>query len=139
MPADDEVSDDFEPPPPELLEWTPERAASVVRAGGFILHMADGLSREPEGAALWKATADDIEQIAPPLARILNRYEPARRLAGLSDEGELAFGMIAYARRNLVERGRVAGEKRLRDEAAEQEAGASWPEQPPQQQPPPGT
>ena len=127
IPADDSVADDYDPPPRELLEWTPERAGSVVRAGGFMLHAADGLSREPEGHELWRATETDVAAMAPPLARILNRYAPARRLAGVADEGELAFAMIDYARRNLADRGRVAGAKRHRLEQAEAAAGETWP------------
>lgn len=132
QPADDELTPPYEAQPRELIEWTPERAGSVVRMGGFLLHTADGLSREPEGDRLWKATEDDIEAIGPPLARILNRYEPARRLAGVADEGELALGMIAYARRNLAERGRIVTAKKARDEAAETATGAAWPERPPE-------
>lgn len=121
-----ELADRYEPQPPELLEWTPERAGAIVRAAGFMLHTADGLSREPEGRELWRATEEDVDTIGPPLARILNRYEPARRLAGVSDEGELAFALVAYTRRNLVDRGRVATAKQLR--AAQTETPETWPE-----------
>lgn len=126
LPADDELSD-YDPPPQELLEWTPERAGAIVRAGGYMLHAADGLSREPGGDELWRATEADVSSMAPPLSRILNRYAPARRLAGVADEGELAFAMISYARHNLAERGRLASAKRVRDKAAEEAAGEGWP------------
>jgi hypothetical protein len=128
---DDEL--DFEPPPREPLEWTPERAGAIVRAGGFLLHTADGLSREPGGEELWRATEADVEAIAPPLARILNRYEPARRLAGVSDETELAIGLMGYARRNLAERGRLATTKR---QAATESGEPTWPPERPDLQPP---
>lgn len=131
VPADDEL-DLYEPPPRELLDWTPERAGAVVRAGGYLLHTADSLSREPEGDNLWRATKADVAAIGPPLARILNRYEPARRLAGVADEGELAFAMIDYARRNLALRGRVASARKSRLEAdTEPVAWTPDPTQPP--------
>jgi hypothetical protein len=122
-PADATVDDAYVPPSAEPIEWTPERCAFLVRGAGLVLHTADGLSREPEGAELWRATEDDIGMIAPPLSRIMNRYEPARRLAGVSDEAELAIGVLAYTRRQLVARGQVATAKRQRDELAAEEAG----------------
>jgi hypothetical protein len=97
-----------------------------VRGAGFILHTADGLAKEPEGAELWRATQADIDAIAPPLARILNRYAPARSLAGLSDEAELLIGVGAYMRTQLAERGRVATIKRQRDQAAADAAGEGY-------------
>lgn len=123
QPADlDDGSLDYVPPPPELLEWTPERAGAIVRAGGFLLHTADPVAKDPIAAELevelWRATEDDVDAIAPPLARILNRYAPARRLAGVSDEMELAFGMIGYLRENLADRGRVLTARRRADEEA---------------------
>ncbi len=129
-PAEPIPVDDFEPPPAEPLEWTPERAEAIVRAGGFLLHTADGLSREPGGEELWRATEADLQAIAPPLARILNRYEPARRLAGVSDETELAIGLMGYTRRNLAERGRLITPRRQTEDAAAQGAGV-WPEERP--------
>jgi hypothetical protein len=129
VPADADLTPDYEPEPAELLEWTPERAGAIVRAGGFVLHTADGMSREPEGGELWRATEADVDAIAPPLSRILNRYAPARRLAGVTDEFELAVGVMAYARENLAERGRIVTAKRKRDEIAEQaDASGTWPE-----------
>jgi hypothetical protein len=130
VPAETGVEELYERPAPELVEWTPERAGNIVRGFGYLAHIADPVSSEPEAADLWKATQDDIEAIGPPLSRILNRYEPARRLAGVSDEAELAFGMIAYARSNLATRGRALTAKRQREqEAAEPEPG-TWPPSP---------
>jgi hypothetical protein len=108
---------EYEPPPPEPIEWTPERAGAVVRAGGLVLHMADPLSHAEGGDELWRATDADAEAIGAPLARILNRYAPARRLAGVADEGELAFSLLAYAKRNLELRGELVQAERERAEA----------------------
>lgn len=122
--------DDYVPPPPEILEWTPERAGAIVRAGGFLLHTADPVARDQVAHELeidlWRATEDDVSAIAPPLSRILNRYAPARRLAGVSDEMELAFGMIGYLRENLADRGRIVTTKRHRDNDQGQEEGTMF-------------
>jgi hypothetical protein len=140
-PADDAAAADldalapgeeYEPAAPEPVEWTPERAGAVFRGGAFLLHQADPLGHEPDGGDLWRATEADVDAIAPPLSRILNRYAPARRLAGVSDEAELAFGFLGYAKRNLAERGRLARLKREREEALE---APGWP-QPGEEEPP---
>jgi hypothetical protein len=115
------VDDDYEPPPPELIEWTPDRAAAIVKGGGLLLHVADPLAQDPGGEELWRATEQDAADIGAPLSRILNRYAPARRLAGVADEGELAFATVAYAKRNLVLRGQLVRQRR----AAEAEAEAT--------------
>lgn len=104
--------DEYAPAPPQLVEWTPERAAGIVRGIGFLLHRADSLGSKPGGDDLWRATEQDAADAAPPLARILNRYEPARRLAGISDEAELGFVLAGYVKRNLALRGRLAADLR---------------------------
>lgn len=119
-PAPADVDDDLEPYQPvsaEPIDWTPDRAGTIVRAGGYLLHTADSMAREPEGEELWRATEADIDAIGAPLARILNRYEPTRRVAGYSDEGELILGVAGYARRNLALRGRIVTAKRQAEEA----------------------
>jgi hypothetical protein len=135
--ADLNTDDVYEPPPPELIEWTPERASAVVRGLGFGLHVLDPASRTDGGDQLWRWTKDDALEAGEPLARILNRYAPARRLAGFSDEAELAVIMGAYVRRNIADRGRlVALQEALAEEAARAETWVREP--PPSPQPPPG-
>lgn len=127
----------FEAAPPEPIEWTPERAGAIVRAGGFLLHSADPYGSEEGGEELWRATEADCDAIGAPLSRILNRYAPARRLAGVSDEAELAFGMLAYAKRNLSTRGRLVALKREREGVATE---LEWgPGSPGEKEPPAGT
>jgi len=113
--ADLELGDEYEPQPPQLIEWTPERAAAIVKGAGYLLHASDGAAREPGGDELWRATDGDATAIGAPLARILNRYDAARRLAGVSDEAELTFALGGYAKRNLALRGRLLAEKADRD------------------------
>src|SRR5207249_1881263 len=70
----DDTLDDLDEGPVRLFEWTPERAAAVVKAGGYVLHTADGMTNVPGGERLWKATDEDAQAAGEPLARILNRY-----------------------------------------------------------------
>jgi CubicO group peptidase (beta-lactamase class C family) len=130
QPAELHSGDDYEPPPPaDVFEWTPERAGAVIKAGGFVLHTADSMSHEPGGETLWKATEQDALDAGAPLSRILNRYEPARRLAGVVDEAEFAAAMFSYAKRNLGQRGQLVRQKRQRQAAAESAAGdTAWQE-----------
>lgn len=91
----------------ELVEWTPQRAAAVVRGLGYGLHALDPAAELPGGEQLWRATAQDAEDIGQPLARILARYAPARRLAGVVDEAELGAAFVGYAKRNMKLRGQL--------------------------------
>jgi hypothetical protein len=62
----------------------------------------------------------DLERIAPPLTRILNRYEPTSRLAVASDPLLLGYGMTMYSYRSVLQaRAAMAAQR----EAAEQPEG----------------
>lgn len=91
----------------DVVEWTPERAAALVRGFGLALHTFDPATALDGGEDLWRATSQEATEIGAPLARILARYEPARRLAGVVDEAELGAAFVSYTKRNLRERGRV--------------------------------
>lgn len=101
--------------PAQVIEWTPERAAAVLRGVGFMLHHADPLGGEDGGEELWRMTEQDALDAGAPLSRILNRYDPARRLAGQADEAELAFAMIGYAKDQLSLRGRLVAQRKARE------------------------
>ncbi len=103
--ADLELGDDYEPPAAEPVEWTPERAGDICRATAALIHYADPMGREPGGEDLWRLTEGDAVEIGAPLARILNRYDVARQLAGFSDEASLGIVLLGYGRRNLALRG----------------------------------
>ena len=94
-------------PAADLIEWTPERAAAIVRGLGYTLHTFDPAAHLEGGEELWRATEAEAREIGAPLSRILARYEPARRLAGVVDEAELGAAFVSYAKRNMRERGRV--------------------------------
>lgn len=91
----------------ELVEWTPDRAAAIVRGLGFVLHSLDGAASLDGGEELWRATEQEAADIGAPLARLLARYEPSRRLAGHVDEAEGAAALWGYTKRNLALRGRL--------------------------------
>ena len=107
---------EIEPPPPP--EWTPDRAAAVLRGLGFVLGNIDPLStaNPDDGYELWRWTEADALEAGAPLARILNRYSPSRRLAAVSDEAELAFAIGPYLRRNLVARAQLSAERKEAEE-----------------------
>jgi hypothetical protein len=94
-------------PQADLVEWTPDRAAALVRGFGYTLHTVDPAAHLPGGDELWRATEAEAREIGAPLSRILARYEPARRLAGVVDEAELGAAFVSYAKRNMRDRGRV--------------------------------
>lgn len=91
----------------DLVEWTPERAAALIRGFGLALHTLDPATELDGGEDLWRATSQEASEIGAPLSRILARYEPARRLAGVVDEAELGAAFVSYTKRNLKQRGRV--------------------------------
>lgn len=105
--ADASPTLELAPPPADLIEWTPERAAALVRGFGYTLHTFDPATNLPGGDELWRATDSEAREIGAPLSRILARYEPARRLAGVVDEAELGAAFVSYTKRNMRERGRV--------------------------------
>ena len=109
----------------DLFLWTPERAGAGVRIVGHVLHAADRFGHVDGGEELWKATEQDAADIGPPLARMLNRYEPTRRLAGRVDEAELTAALYGYVRRNLVLRGRLVRQERARAETEAPRVGAT--------------
>jgi hypothetical protein len=94
-------------PAADLVEWTPERGAAIARGFGLALHTFDPAANLPGGDELWRATEQEAREIGAPLSRILARYSPTRRLAGVVDEAELGVAMVSYAKRNMRERGRV--------------------------------
>lgn len=106
-PGTAETALELEAAPADLIEWTPERAAALVRGFGYGLHTFDPASQLPGGDDLWRATESEAREIGAPLARILGRYEPARRMAGVVDELELGAAFVGYAKRNMRQRGSV--------------------------------
>jgi hypothetical protein len=94
------------PPPPtpepaagQVVQWEEDTIRALLTLKGRGLHAAIGVAEED-----WRYTELDLAAIAPPLARICNRYEPIQRFAKYSDPLTLAFAFGAYGVRSLEER-----------------------------------
>lgn len=94
------------PPPPapeptagQMVQWEEDTIRALLTLKGRGLHAAIGVAEED-----WRYTELDLAAIAPPLARICNRYEPIQRFAKYSDPLTLAFAFGAYGVRSLEER-----------------------------------
>jgi hypothetical protein len=127
-----DLDDDlYEPEPPAPFQWDAEKAESVVRIVGLVAHTVDPLSNSEFADDLWKADDEDCREIAPPLARIMNRHASLRQLAGFSDEAELTAAMWSYTRKNTAQRGRIKMfEKRAADAGNDAHRSLYEPEQP---------
>lgn len=84
--------------PPEA-EWEIETIESLLTTKGRVLHALIGVAEED-----WRYTELDLAAIAPPLRRILNRYEPTKALAAHADPIVLAVAFGGYAIRSAEER-----------------------------------
>jgi hypothetical protein len=73
--------------------------------GGEIAHA--GLRVGDDDKETCKATDEDLDRIAPPLTRILNRYDATRAAAVAGDEGLVIVGLGAYVGRNYTRRRRL--------------------------------
>lgn len=85
--------------PLPMLVWEEDSVRGVLTAKGAVLHMAIGVGEED-----WKYTETDLETIAPPLTRILNRYPQTQALAAGGDAIALAIGFGGYGMRSILER-----------------------------------
>lgn len=91
------------PEPPDL--WEQEQVRGLLTAKGQAIHAIAGV-----GERDWTYTEQDLAAIAPPLTRILNRYEPTRAAAHVGDELALVIGFGGYASRSIRERRAVMAE-----------------------------
>jgi hypothetical protein len=83
-------------PPPE---WEEDAVRGILTAKGQLLHVAVGVAERD-----WTYTEGDLAAIAPPLTRILNRYDATRAAAGTGDEIGLIIGVGGYVTRSYRER-----------------------------------
>lgn len=86
--------DAFEIPP---VDETSIR--DFLRNAGDMAHSLVGV-----GESDWRATQSDLDRIAPPATRIINRYEPTRAIAQKSDEAAVIIGLGMYSWRSMLER-----------------------------------
>lgn len=80
-------------------EWQEQQVGDWLRNAGALAHAAIGVADND-----WTMTESDLERIGAPLTRILNRYQPARAVAGYSDPLAVAAGFGLYGWRSALER-----------------------------------
>jgi hypothetical protein len=85
--------------PLPLLVWEEDSVRGVLTAQGAVLHMAAG-----KGETDWQYLEGELDTIAPPLTRILNRYPQTQALAAGGDALAAAIGFGAYGVRSVLER-----------------------------------
>jgi hypothetical protein len=98
--------------PPEDLDGAPElrlypgwelgTVEQFLKGTGAGLHFMIGAAEND-----WRMTEEDLERMAPPLTRIMNRWEPALRLSPVADPMLFAHGAFLYAWRSMLERKRA--------------------------------
>lgn len=109
---------------PEVLDadpglgWDVEVVRLILRAQGAGAHafLAAG---HPDA---FRMTEADLEAIAPPLTRILNRYDATRAAAAMGDEAALVIGYGQYGIRSMRQRGQAIAEREAAETAPEIEA-----------------
>lgn len=94
--------------------WLEESVREHLKMVGSGLHLIFG-----EGETDFEMSTKDEERMAPPLTRMLNRYEPLRRAAEYSDPVLFGYGATMYMYRSMLQRRDAALEKREAAEEAE--------------------
>jgi hypothetical protein len=113
------------------VQWDPAVVKSMLQAQGSALHAVAGKAEQD-----WIYTKDELSAIAPPLTRILNRYDATRVAAATGDELALILGLTGHTMRSLQERKTVLDAIKAAEEAAEQQAERFGPQPPITQEPP---
>lgn len=106
---------------PELLAgdgWDPNVVASNLETIGLVIHTTAGV-----GESDWLFTQKELRTIAPPLARILNRYDATRLAAAAGDDLAVLAGLAAYTLRSVKERKEVLEGTTAEDLLAAHEVG----------------
>lgn len=85
----------------DVPQWDAETVGAMLTAKGALAH---GLFAVDPDSDEWRYLEDDLRAIAPPLARMLNRYEPTAAAAGAADPIAVAWGLFGYAGRSIGER-----------------------------------
>jgi hypothetical protein len=93
------AAQDVPPPIDEEAKWEEEGVREHLKMAGEGLHLAFGVAEKD-----WEMSKKDLDRMAGPLTRILNRYEPTARAAVVSDPILLGYGTTMYAYRSLLQR-----------------------------------
>lgn len=100
------------PDMPQVLPgWEEDTVRQFLMGGGAGIHLMIG-----QGEKDWLMTEADLNRIAPPMTRIMNRWEPALKLSPYADPLLVAHGMALYGWRSALERARAIKDKQLVDE-----------------------
>ena len=85
--------------------WDEPRIRELLTLQGEITHAA--LRVSDQDTETWKHTERDLKAIAPPLTRILNRYDVTRAAAAAGDEILLVTAVTRYGWTNYGRRRRL--------------------------------
>lgn len=85
-------------------EWDEGRIREFLELQGEVMHAILAVDELDEDT--WIHTEKDMRAIAPPLTRILNRYDVTRAAAAAGDEILLASAVARYGSRNYIRRRR---------------------------------
>ena len=88
-----------------LEEWDEQRIREFLVLQGEVTHAL--LAVGPEDTETWLQTEQDLGSIAPPLTRIMNRYDVTRAAAAAGDEILLVTAVGRYGLRNYSKRRRL--------------------------------
>jgi hypothetical protein len=89
-----------EPTPGVLEEWDEGRIREALELQGEVFHAL--FNGGPADEETWHHTERDLRAIAPPLTRVLNRYDVTRAAAAAGDEALLVAAFSRYGIRNYT-------------------------------------
>jgi hypothetical protein len=102
-----------EPDPLEEPGWEERTIREYLELQGEVFHeLAKWRLVGDDAEDVWLHTERDLGAIAPPLTRILNRYDLTRAAAVAGDEGLLIASLGRYAGRNLAKTRRLMAQAR---------------------------
>ena len=108
--AAEPVEPELEAAPPALIpEWSADVVRGLLEAQGNLAHTLVAVDKESDE---WLYTRADLAAIAPPLTRILNRYDATRAAAGAGDEAAVVLGLSGYVLRSYSTRRASLGRQR---------------------------
>lgn len=103
-PPELELDPEFSDVDPEDLGWDEKQIKELLTTQG---NGTNWLLRLDVDDDTWKHTQDDLAAIAPPLTRILNRFDATRAAAAAGDELALGTALFNYGARNVTQRRRL--------------------------------
>ncbi len=110
--------------PPMVDEWMVRGVVRSLVGGTFGLLFGD-----PDGPELWHFSDAELDELVPPLTRIINRRPALRAAVIRGDEAVVAIVMARFLGRNFADRRRL---RRARENlAGEVSSGPGQPQGPP--------